>query len=65
LLFSPGRFFVHMKLKTILYYIVMNYDVKVKDGVRPPNDELGIGVLPSASAKVMIRQRCQDEEAKW
>jgi len=54
-----------MKLKTILYYIVMNYDVKVKDGVRPPNDELGIGVLPSANAKVMIRQRCQDEEAEW
>ena len=54
---SPGRFFAEMELKTILYYIVTKYDLKMKDGVRAPDDELGIGVLPSKSAKIMIRRR--------
>ena len=51
-----------MELKTILYYIVTKYDLKMKDGVRTPDDELGIGVLPSKSAKIMIRRRTFNAE---
>jgi len=53
----PGRFFANMELKAIFCYIVMNYDLRAEGGVRPPNDELGIGVLPSTTAKIMIRRR--------
>jgi len=35
----------------------MEYDLKTIDGVRPPNDELGMGVLPSRSAKLLVRKR--------
>jgi len=61
----PGRFFVGMELKAILCYIMMNYDIKIEDGIRPPNDELGIGVLPSTTAEIMIRQRLRTGDAIW
>lgn len=54
---SPGRFFASLELKATLCHIVMNYDLKVKDGIRPPNDNLGIGVLPDISARIMVKQR--------
>jgi hypothetical protein len=54
-----------MELKAILCYIIMNYDIKIEDGIRPPNDELGIGVLPSTTADIMIRQRLRTGEAIW
>jgi len=53
----PGRFFASLELKATLYYIIMNYDLTVKDGIRPPNDSLGIGVLPSADARMKVRKR--------
>jgi hypothetical protein len=51
-----------MELKAILCYIMMNYNLKVEGGVRLLNDELGIGVLPSRSAEIMIRRRFVFEE---
>jgi len=55
----PGRFFAAMELKTMLCYLVMNYDVKMKNaGVRPPNISLGPGnALPCNKAEVMLRKR--------
>jgi hypothetical protein len=55
--YSLGRFFASLELKATLYYIIMNYDLTVKDGIRPPNDSLGIGVLPSADARMKVRKR--------
>lgn len=54
---SPGRFFANMELKAIFCYIVMMYDLKLKESIRPPSEELGIGVLPSRTAEIMIRRR--------
>ena len=55
---SPGRFFAAMKLKTIVAYLVLNYDVKVPgDGGRPADMFFGSNVLPHPSAKIMLRQR--------
>jgi len=59
---SPGRFFADMELKAILCYIMMNYNLKAEGGVRLLNDELGIGVLPSRSAEIMIRRKFRFEE---
>lgn len=47
-----------MELKAILCHIIRNYDVKVVEGIaRPPNDHMGIGVLPSKTAEIFIRRR--------
>lgn len=53
----PGRFFANAELKAILCYILMEYDLKTIDGVRPPSDELGMGVLPSRKAQILVRRR--------
>ena len=55
---SPGRFFAANELKTMMAYIVLNYDVKfAEEGKRPANIRFGLADLPSHTAKVLFRRR--------
>ena len=56
---SPGRFFATNELKSILAYLVLNYDIKLEDGITsvPKNLELGTTVMPDPNAKILLRRR--------
>ncbi|GJJ07761.1 hypothetical protein Clacol_001966 [Clathrus columnatus] len=54
----PGRFFAANELKSMLAYLVLNYDIKMKnEGVRPKNLSVAMSCLPDLSASVMFRRR--------
>jgi len=53
---SPGRFFAANELKCMLAHIVVNYDVKFRDGRAPGPIYFGSANIP-APAKVMFRKR--------
>ena len=56
--YSPGRFFAANELKTMMAYLVLNYDVKfAEEGKRPANIRFGPADLPSHSAQVLFRKR--------
>ena len=56
--FRLGRFFVANELKTMMAYLVLNYDVKsAEEGKRPPNLHFGPVDLPSHTAQVLFRKR--------
>ena len=55
---SPGRFFAANELKSLLVFLIMNFDFKLAgDGVRPDNIYLGEAVSPDPAAKLMFRKR--------
>ncbi|KAK1234747.1 hypothetical protein PQX77_002041 [Marasmius sp. AFHP31] len=55
---SPGRFFAVAELKTMFAHLLMNYDVKFKDGEGyPPPFIFGGVVSPNQSAKVLFHKR--------
>ena len=55
---SPGRFFAANELKSLLVFLIMNFDFKLAgDGVRPDNIYLGDSVTPNPTAKLMFRKR--------
>lgn len=42
----------------MLAHLVLNYDMKLeKEGVRPPNFEIALAVVPNLTAKVLFRRR--------
>lgn len=42
----------------MMAHLVLNYDVKLElEGVRPPNVEIALAVIPNISAKVLFRRR--------
>ncbi|KAI0650914.1 cytochrome P450 [Trametes meyenii] len=54
----PGRFFAAVELKTMLAYLVLNYDIKfAEEGKRPANLRFGPADLPHQSAEVLFRKR--------
>ncbi|KAL0949829.1 hypothetical protein HGRIS_009864 [Hohenbuehelia grisea] len=53
----PGRFFASNELKTMLAHVVLNYDVKLKDGILPPRQNFGANSSPDRKAHVMFRKR--------
>lgn len=54
---SPGRFFASSELKSILAYIVLNYDIKLAaGGGRPENVWLGPSISPP-DVDVLFRRR--------
>ncbi|KAI0638659.1 cytochrome P450 [Trametes polyzona] len=54
----PGRFFAANELKTMLAYLVLNYDVCFAEpGRRPPNFRFGAANLPAQNAEVLFRKR--------
>jgi hypothetical protein len=53
-----GRFFAATELKTMLAHILINYDVKAEtEGVRPPDEWLGVSTFPNRQGKIFIRKR--------
>ncbi|TFK79819.1 cytochrome P450 [Polyporus arcularius HHB13444] len=59
----PGRFFAANEIKTMMAYLLLNYDMKfAEEGKRPANIRFGPANLPSTSAKVLFRKRRRDEE---
>ncbi|KZS96388.1 cytochrome P450 [Sistotremastrum niveocremeum HHB9708] len=53
----PGRFFAVLLMKTMLAYILINYDVKTATGTAPPPVYFNTSCLPNPSAEVMFRRR--------
>ncbi|KAJ3009335.1 hypothetical protein NUW54_g2814 [Trametes sanguinea] len=54
----PGRFFAANELKTMLAYLVLNYDVRFEEeGKRPANLRFGPADLPAPNATVLFRKR--------
>lgn len=54
----PGRFFASNELKVALTHILMNYDVKFRDGEeRPKNIYRGVTISPDPTGVVMFRKR--------
>lgn len=42
----------------MMVHLITNYDVKfAKEGVRPPNQWIGLTVSPDPDAEVMLRKR--------
>ena len=57
-IFSPGRVFATVELKSMLAHIVTTYDVKLEDDKPEPQMQfIGTLILPDTSAKVMFRKR--------
>ena len=55
---SPGRLFAAIQLKTMLAYVLLNYDVKMADdGGRPSNLRMGAEMAPDTTAEVLFRKR--------
>jgi cytochrome P450 len=53
----PARFMAAMVLKTMFVHVVLNYDVRLEDGVRPEDVITGLSNLPNPNVKILIRQR--------
>lgn len=55
---SPGRFFATNEVKTMLAYILLNYDVKMPDGHGHPSEMwFGVTSITDPTAEVMFRKR--------
>lgn len=53
----PGRFLAASVIKTMIAYVVVTYDVKFVDGVRPPEWDMMHFCGPNRTAKVLFRKR--------
>ncbi|KAJ7269665.1 cytochrome P450 [Mycena rebaudengoi] len=53
----PGRFFAVNALKLIFAHILVTYDVKVRDGVRPADEWTALIGSANSTAEVMFRKR--------
>ncbi|EIW86892.1 cytochrome P450 [Coniophora puteana RWD-64-598 SS2] len=53
----PGRFFASLIMKTMMAHLVLHYDVKVEDGIRPPDQWMMMNCSPNRTAKVLFRKR--------
>jgi hypothetical protein len=53
----PGRFFASAEMKLMFAHIVTTYDVKLVDGVRPPDSYYMNGIQPNPTGKVYFRKR--------
>ena len=55
---SPGRFFAASNLKSILAWVILNYDVKLEnEGVRPENFYTALSIQPNPDAQVLFKKR--------
>jgi cytochrome P450 len=54
----PGRFFAAAQLKTIMAYLLMNYDMKLKEGeTKPLQNYVGMAILPNSTQEVLFKKR--------
>ena len=54
---SPGRYYAVHQLKLILAFMLIKYDIKTQDGVRPPDLEFGPRTVPNMTAKILFKRR--------
>lgn len=54
---SPGRFFVSTMMTAMMAHLVLNYDMKLKDGVRPSDQWFQMNCSPDRAAEIMFRRR--------
>jgi hypothetical protein len=54
---SPGRFFAVNELKLMLAFILLRYDVMIKDGKRPEATKFMNVVLPDMKAEILFKKR--------
>ncbi|KAI0881093.1 ent-kaurene oxidase [Annulohypoxylon maeteangense] len=54
----PGRFFASCEIKMVLAYLLLNYDIKLRDGEgRPAPNMFMMTKSPSMTAEIMFRRR--------
>ncbi|KAF9237105.1 cytochrome P450 [Melanogaster broomeanus] len=53
----PGRFFAANELKSMLAHVVMRYDIKLEDGIRPQSLRIGAVIAANPRTKVLFRKR--------
>ncbi|KAL0949751.1 hypothetical protein HGRIS_009789 [Hohenbuehelia grisea] len=54
----PGRFFASVEMKTMLAYVLLDYDIKIEgDGGLPASSWFGTASMPNPKARVMFRKR--------
>ncbi|KAI1462407.1 ent-kaurene oxidase [Annulohypoxylon moriforme] len=54
----PGRFFAGCEIKMVLAYLLLNYDIKLRDGEgRPQPNMFMMTKSPSMTAEIMFRRR--------
>lgn len=53
----PGRFFAAAEIKMMLAYMLMTYDMKLADGVRPPDIVFMNAPVANPFAEVLFRRR--------
>lgn len=52
---SPGRQFAVTVIKLMLAFILLQYDIKTKDGLRPARTKFVL--LPNMKAEILFRKR--------
>lgn len=60
----PGRALVVTEIKIALCHILMKYDIKLRDGIRPQPARHGIVFAADGSTEIMIRRR-KDYSSMW
>jgi len=53
----PGRFFAVTEMKVMIAYLILNYDVKLKEGVMPKSSVVGSAVVADTKAHILFRKR--------
>ncbi|KAF9237106.1 cytochrome P450 [Melanogaster broomeanus] len=53
----PGRFFAADELKSMLAHVVVSFDIKLEDGIRPQSLRIGNAISANPRAKVLFRKR--------
>ncbi|KAI0778803.1 cytochrome P450 [Trametes elegans] len=57
----PGRFFAANEIKSLLAFILLNYDFKkLNDDDQWPVDHWGFNIIPAESGKLLFRRRRED-----
>lgn len=54
---SPGRFFAGYEVKSVMVYLIRNFDIKLPDGVKTP--ELTVfaqHLLPSQTQEILLKK---------
>ncbi|KAH8828909.1 cytochrome P450 [Flagelloscypha sp. PMI_526] len=53
----PGRFFAATEIKLVMAYLVINFDMRFKNGKRPENHVLGPALSANETAQVLFKKR--------
>ena len=56
----PGRFFAANEVKIALIFILLNYDWKLPEDVKPKIHEFGVNLSTDTTVHVLVRRREDD-----